>query len=179
MNQPLASINTSARAAGPQSSYELDIPANADGQAIFRLVRQCPPLDLNSCYSYLLLCTHWRQTCVVARQEGVLAGFISAYIPPAQPDTLFIWQVAVGESHRGKGLALRMLEELLNREQTLHIRFMETTITPDNSASHALFKRFSDKYKAALNIGMGYGAEDFGDTGHLPELLYRIGPINH
>ena len=152
-------------------------PGTEDGFAIFKLIQQSPPLDLNSCYSYLLLCTHWRDTCVVATHKGKIAGFISAYIPPNQPDTLFVWQVAVDKEQRGKGLAMKMLENLLNREKTTNISYMETTITPDNSASHSLFKRFSDTHHAPLNIGMGYSAEDFGDSDHLPELLYRIGPI--
>ena len=75
-----------------------------DGAALHDLIAACPPLDLNSRYAYLLLCHHHAQTSVVAELDGVLVGAITAYIPPIQPDTLFVWQVAVAPASRGNSL---------------------------------------------------------------------------
>ena len=42
----------------------------ADGPAIWKLVRDSRVLDLNSLYSYLLICRHFGDTCVVAETSG-------------------------------------------------------------------------------------------------------------
>jgi len=97
------------------SSVVFRTPRRADGAAIHRLIAQCPPLDLNSVYAYLLLCEHHRDTCVVAETDGGIAGFVSAYAPPGRGDTIFIWQVAVHDRARGRRLAGSMLDHLLGR----------------------------------------------------------------
>src|SRR5690625_4855006 len=103
-------------------------PQISDGPHIYQLVRNCPPLHLNSLYSYLLLCEHHASTCVVAEVNGEVQGFVSAYMRPDQPDVIFVWQVAVHESARGVGMARRMLLALLERESTQEARYLETTV---------------------------------------------------
>ncbi len=78
-------------------------PRLSDGPAVHTLARRCEPLDLNSPYSYLLLCTDFAATCVVAERDGDLVGFVSGYLKPADPRGLFIWQVAVSPAARGLG----------------------------------------------------------------------------
>jgi diaminobutyrate acetyltransferase len=104
-----------------------------DGVALYELVAACPPLDLNSRYAYLLLCRHHAKTCVIAECDGVVAGAITAYVLPAQPDTLFVWRVAVAPRMRGKNIGTRMLQHLLQHcIETLQLRWMETSISPSN-----------------------------------------------
>ncbi|MDA3870409.1 MAG: diaminobutyrate acetyltransferase, partial [Gammaproteobacteria bacterium] len=93
----------------PQKHIELRKPISTDGAAVHRLISQCPPLDTNSMYCNLLQCTHFADTSVAAVQENELVGFVSGYIVPQRADTLFVWQVAVGDKARGQGLAGRML----------------------------------------------------------------------
>src|SRR5690625_2988568 len=81
--------------------HTLRQPTRQDGHAIQQLICQCPPLDQNSVYTYLLLSEHFRQTCIVADSAAGIDGFISAYVHPQQADTLFIWQVAVHQRARG------------------------------------------------------------------------------
>ncbi|MDD2638675.1 MAG: hypothetical protein PHO60_06890, partial [Methanothrix sp.] len=50
--------------------FVLRKPEVSDGAKIFNLVEICKPLDLNSVYSYLLLCHHFADTCVVAELDG-------------------------------------------------------------------------------------------------------------
>ena len=75
-------------------------PAREDGAAVFGLIQRCPPLDANSMYCNLLQCSHFADTSVAALADGVLVGFISGYLVPGRPDSLFIWQVAVGPDTR-------------------------------------------------------------------------------
>ena len=82
-------------------------PTKDDGYRLHQLVAECPPLDPNSIYCNLLQCSHFAETGVAAEKGGDLVGFISGYIPPQQPETVFVWQVAVHEKGRGQGLAKR------------------------------------------------------------------------
>ncbi len=154
---------------------ELRPPAIEDGPAIHSLISRCPPLDLNSPYAYLLLCRHFPETCVVAAGEGGIDGFVSAYIPPAQPDTLFIWQVAVDARRRGQGLGLRMLQSLLERPALKHVAFIEATVGPGNQASRAMFAAWARRLDAPLNESPLFAASLFG-AGHEEECLLRLGP---
>ncbi|PWF23148.1 diaminobutyrate acetyltransferase [Corticimicrobacter populi] len=151
-------------------------PRRADGAAIHRLVADCPPLDLNSTYAYLLLCEHFAATCVVAEDAQGLAGFISAYLPPDRPDTLFIWQVAVHERTRGTGLGGQMLLHLLARPG-LRVQALETTVSPDNRASRRMFEKLAAAQGAALTEQVLFRAADFGGDFHEEECLLRIGPF--
>ncbi|MFV0454374.1 MAG: diaminobutyrate acetyltransferase [Pseudomonas sp.] len=154
-------------------------PTDGDGFPLHELVARCQPLDTNSVYCNLLQCSDFADTAIAAEDaQGQLVGFISGYRPPSRPDTLFVWQVAVDASMRGQGLALRMLMALTERVSRQGVRFMETTISPDNAASQALFK------KAFAQLGADYGtrtlfsrAEHFAGK-HEDEVLYRAGPFD-
>lgn len=146
--------------------------------AVFSLISSCPPLDTNSSYCNLLQCSHFANTSVAAEKAGHLVGFISGYIIPDRPDTLFIWQVAVSEQARGLGLASRMLEHILNRSHSTSIQYLETTITQDNEASWALFKRLSRSYNANFTSSTWMDRDKHFEGLHDSEELVRIGPLN-
>src|SRR5699024_7611151 len=120
-------------------------PTKQDGAAIAQIVRDTGVLDSNSVYAYLLIGEHFGDTSVVAELDGRIAGFISAYCPPAQPDTIFVWQVGVTAAGRGRRIATRMLFEIVRRTASAHVRYLDTTISPDNVPSMALFRGFARK----------------------------------
>jgi L-2,4-diaminobutyric acid acetyltransferase len=169
-------LSTASPVAPASSNSHLREPRITDGAAIHRLVRACPPLDLNSPYAYLLLCAHHAATCVVAEQGAGPVGFVSAYRPPARPDTVFIWQVAVAPAARGQGLALHMLEHLLARPALAGWRWLETTVTPSNAASRRVFEILATRLNAQCAERTFFSKEDFQDPHHEPEMLIRIGP---
>lgn len=123
-------------------------PCRADGQALHALVSECPPLDLNSVYLYLLLTEHFSQTCIVAEDAHGVAGMVSAYRPPGREGVLFVWQVAVHPRVRGQGIGRRMLRLLLARHELSGVRWVETTVGPQNQASRGLFTRLADDLRA-------------------------------
>jgi L-2,4-diaminobutyric acid acetyltransferase len=153
-------------------------PRVEDGKAVHDLIRRSPPLDVNSAYNYFLLCSHFSETCVVVEKEGVLVGFISAYREPAQMERLFVWQVAVDSDIRGQGLAGRMLHELLSRPACHGVRWIETTISPSNSASRRVFESLAKARAVRWEEEIFLSREDFGGEAHEEEILYRIGPID-
>jgi L-2,4-diaminobutyric acid acetyltransferase len=128
----------------------------------------------------MLWCHDFADSSVVAKVEGETVGFVTAYRKPVAPDTAVVWQVAVDASQRGKGLAGALLEELFTKLVGEGVRYLETTIAPDNEASIRLFSSFAKRWKTGLESAELFRANDFPDDGegaHEPEDLYRIGPL--
>ena len=161
----------------PQA-IQLRPPVPEDGVAVYKLVKQCPPLDPNSTYWNLLQCSHFSSTSVAAIRNDELVGFISAYLIPEKPDTLFIWQVAVAESARGQGLATQMLDHLLQRESSQSVSFIETTITETNRASWALFESLAGRLDSALESQVMFDSKRHFAGEHETEMLVRVGPVH-
>ncbi|PWI43546.1 diaminobutyrate acetyltransferase [Streptomyces sp. ICBB 8177] len=170
---------TAAQAANSRRSTDcrLDTPTVDDGAALWRIARDSKALDLNSSYSYLLWCRDFARTSVVARaDDGTPVGFVTGYVRPERPETLVVWQVAVDDAYRGRGLAASMLDELTERVTAQGIRHVETTITPDNDASNRLFTSYGERHGATVEREVLFHGVQFPD-GHDPEVLYRIGPL--
>lgn len=154
-------------------------PDKNDGSTVWELIKHTGVLDLNSSYSYLLWCELFSETSIVADQKEETVGFISGFIQPENPNTLFIWQVAVDESQRGKGLATKMLYQLLDRTTCEDVTYVEATVSPSNKPSEQLFKGLAKKLNTNCKIGDYFSADDFPREGHEEELLFKIGPIKN
>ena len=70
-------------------------PAASDAADLWRLARDSGSLDLNSPYAYLMWCTDFADTAVVATDGDEVVGFVVGHRPPTDPDSAFVWQVAV------------------------------------------------------------------------------------
>lgn len=161
-----------------QPELILSQPCAEDGDGVAQLIADCPPLDINSSYCNFLQSTHFSKTCVIAKQGEKVAGFISAYVKPEQPSTLFVWQVAIGPDFRGQGLAFTMLSSLLERENLNSIDAVETTITKDNQASWALFNKLDRQHGMQGKVSKFLDEHKHFKGKHDSEYLYRI-PLNH
>lgn len=166
--------------AGAPADHELVFrqPTSLDGMPVNTLIKNSPPLDTNSVYCNLLQCSHFAPTCVVVELEGNVAAFMSAYIKPGEPEVLFVWQMVVSEVARGQGVAGRMLSHLLGRKHLSGIQFIETTISPGNAPSEAVFLRFAKNHNAVVNKSTLFSKEDHFHGQHDDEVLYRIGPFS-
>lgn len=150
-------------------------PEPRDGIQVNALIKRCPPLDTNSLYCNLLQCLDFAETSIVAQQQnGEIVGFISGYIPPKRTRTLFVWQVALDPEYRGQGIASEMLSRLFSRDSDL--RFMETTISPSNTASQKLFKSFFTTHHMTLETRTLFERGIHFSDDHEDEVLYRAGP---
>jgi L-2,4-diaminobutyric acid acetyltransferase len=161
---------------GSAGRLEIDAPVVADGPALYRITRDSGVLDVNSSYAYLLWCRDFAQTSVVARVNGAAVGFVTGFLRPEAPDTVVVWQVAVDSSQRGAGIASTLLNHLLDRMLPRGVRYLETTITADNSASIRLFSALARDREAELVRTELFTADLFPDA-HEGEDLYRIGPF--
>lgn len=152
-------------------------PCVEDGKAIWNLVKGTGVLDLNSAYSYLMLCKYFHDTCVVAEINQEIVGFISAFIPPTNPDTIFVWQVGVEEAQRGKGVGLIMLKDILAREVCKEVRFLDITVTLSNIPAQALYRKLARELGVTYEVSECFSRELFPDVGHEAELMFHIGPF--
>jgi diaminobutyrate acetyltransferase len=164
------------RGSGPVGRWEIDSPVVADGPALYRITCDSGVLDVNSAYVYLLWCRDFSRTSAVARFDGVAGGFVTGYVRPEAPDTLVVWQVAVDGSHRGEGVAGKMLHHLVDRLLPAGVCYLEATISADNAASISLFSGLARDRSTEIHRSPLFPADLFPE-GHLSEDLYRIGPF--
>jgi L-2,4-diaminobutyric acid acetyltransferase len=152
-------------------------PTTNDGKYFWEIAKASKTLDVNSTYHYLIMCRHFAKTCLAAEKNGQVIGFVTAYIPPNSPDTVFVWQVAVDERHRGQGLGVQMLVSLYKNLKILNIKNLEATITPSNHASIKLFTAVARELKASFEFEKDFfSATHFGENVHEPEILFHIDP---
>jgi L-2,4-diaminobutyric acid acetyltransferase len=135
-------------------------------------------VDTNSPYSYLMLGEYFAENCAVAERDGELVGFVTGFRPFEDPETLFIWQIAVSESVRGHGVASRLLDHVVERPRVPRLRYLEATVTPGNDASKRLFRAFAERWRTECLEEELFARGDFprdGDDPHDAEFRFRIG----
>lgn len=150
-------------------------PTKKETKEIYSLIKKSKPLDINSEYLYLLQATYFSETCIVAKEEDSIVGFASGFISPKDEKTFFVWQIAVDEKMRGKGIAFRMLRRLFATPLVSKTSSIHTTISPSNIASQKVFERFAKELDFDKEIVIFATKDDFSDA-HEDELLYILKP---
>ena len=151
-------------------------PDESDGAAVWHFVRDVGVLELNSAYCYMLMFAHHGASCVVAEEDDELVGFVLAYRPPNRPSTIFVWQIGVAESMRGRGLGLTLLNELLSLPANRCVRYLEASVTETNVPSRRLFGALAREFDTECSTTRFFEHDLFPDS-HESEDLLRIGPI--
>lgn len=152
-------------------------PVAEDGAAVHRLIAACPPLDPNSLYCNLIQCRDFAETCALATQGGEVVGFVSGYVPPPRPETLFIWQVAVGAPARGRRLGQRLMRHILDRPRQRRLRYLEATVTASNAASKRMFESLAADLSAPIRFELVFDSQRHFEGAHESEHLLTIGPF--
>lgn len=161
----------------PLQQLALRHPDLADGAGIHALAAQCPPLESNSCYSYVLIASHFRDTSAVAEDGEGLLGFVAAYRRPDAPGVLFVWQVGVSARARGAGVARRLLSHLIRHPAPVPVRYLEATVAPSNTASQRLFRALAAEHGVICEETPYLEPGHFGGGNHEAEALFRLGPF--
>ena len=164
--------------ASSQDGITFRNPTVEDGGSMWRVVRDSGVLDLNSAYMYLLLAKDFGDTCVVAEHAGSVVGFVTGYRPPHRPASIFLWQVGVDASMRGRGVGKRLLAAFLNSDGARGASMLETTISPSNEASRALFSAVARDLETDIRTTTCFTEDHFPEAGHEAEELYFIGPFD-
>lgn len=176
----------------PTGELTLRPPTPGDGAAMWRIACEVG-LDRNSPYKYLVFCRDFADTSMVAVDGDEPVGFLTGYRRPADPETLFVWQVGVVTAQRGRRVATVMLESLAARWLTTgeatrsstsksaepvsdRVSYVEATVAPDNAASMRLFAAFAERHGAPVERSVLFPASLFPEE-HADEVLLRIGPL--
>jgi len=161
----------------PDQGIRLRSPDATEGGAIWAVARDTGTLDLNSSYLYMLLARDFADTCVVAEQDDQLVGFVTGYRRPRQPEVLFLWQIGIHPDFQGKGLGKRLVGAFLRQPGADRASVLETTVSPDNASSRALFESIARDLGTGCHVKPCFAAEDFPEAGHEAEDLFTIGPF--
>ena len=157
--------------------FTLRGPGAKDGHAVHELISACPPLDLNSRYCYLLQCTDFARTCILAERDDRVVAWVSGYRRPADASVLFIWQVAVHPEARGHSLAKTLLTALLARPDCRSVATIQTSVTADNLASLRVFESLAASLDARFVKHKWLEREAHFQGHHDTEYLLTIGPF--
>jgi diaminobutyrate acetyltransferase len=149
---------------------------HGDGEAMWRLARESGVLEENAEYTYHMFSHFFGEACVVAEVDGRAAGFIAGFRPPDRMDSVFVWQIAVDERARGRGIAGAMLNGLLERLSPA-VQYLEATVAPSNEASQRTFRKVARDLDARCVETVLFPGDRFGGPSHEDEVLFRIGPI--
>jgi L-2,4-diaminobutyric acid acetyltransferase len=157
--------------------FTLREPAVEDGASVWELVEALDGLEANTLYAYLLFAQDFAATCRVAEGPDGIRGLVVGYRIPSRPDTLFVWQVGVHPAAQGKGLAARMILDILRAGESPPFRFLEATVAEGNRASRNLFEGLARALDAPCDISEGFTSTQFHPQEHPPEPRFRIGPF--
>ena len=174
----MSSIGKKGKTTQGDSALLLRNPTPEDAAAIWQLVTDSGVLDHNSPYSYLILCKHFADTCVVAEYDAEIVGFVTAYRPPTSPDIVFVWQIGVAESMRGRGLGVAILDALVHQPACQAVTYLDATVTPSNLASQSMFRAFARHMKTQCVEELCFPEHLFPTADHEAEHLFHIGPFN-
>jgi L-ectoine synthase len=112
---------------------------------------------------------------------------------PSRPETYFCWQIGVANAARERGLATRLLQDVIREGG---FRFLEATVTPSNDVSKAFFSSLGPKlrlqsrqqpttvwtdshFSKPIFLPVSPEKEEKGGGGvHEREDLVRIGPLS-
>jgi diaminobutyrate acetyltransferase len=133
-------------------------------------------VDRNSPYSYLMMCEHFADTCAVGTIDGTPIAFVTGFRLPADPETVFVWQIVTSSEARGTGVATGLLDHLADSPTVPRTRHIEATVTPGNAASLQLFRGFARRRGTACEESLLFAADDF-PIAHDAEHRLRIGPF--
>lgn len=152
-------------------------PAYNHAADVWNLVGRCPQLDRNTLYCELLHCTHFAETCAIAERAEEVVGWLSAYRPPTEPSTLFVWQIAVHPAVRNTGVGKRLIISALNRPYCKSVTHIKATVALTNKASNSLFATLARDLGAPIRQALWFDRHAHFKGRYETEYMIAIGPI--
>jgi len=145
---------------------------------MWQVVHDCGVLDLNSAYLYMLQADHFADTCAVATRGERIVGLATGHCPPTRPGAVFLWQVGILPEVQGMGLGRQLVAAFLRLPGAEGAVRLETTVTPSNTPSRALFHRIASDLGTECQVTPFFAEADFPQAGHEAEELFRIEPLD-
>ena len=131
-------------------------PQASDAAEISLLLKESGAPTHSELHRSLLQSDQFRETCGVVEIAGDIVGWISAYLPPFDPESLYVWQIAVSKKARGLGVAHRMLLDLMNRDICDGVRRLQISIRFDDPDGWEFIQRYADIRGASMAVQANY-----------------------
>jgi L-2,4-diaminobutyric acid acetyltransferase len=119
---------------------------------------------------------HARTSAVVTTPDGTYVGTVVGYRVPATPAVWFVWQIGVHPEHRGRGLAVRMLEHVARRLRADGVTALQATVCPSNRASLRTFEALAARNRGVLSVAPFLPAEACGPGREAEDLVTIVWP---
>jgi diaminobutyrate acetyltransferase len=117
----------------------------SDVSEIRKLVKACEPLTLHTAITYGVLFRSFPDTCFVVETSGQLSGFISSIRGTAHPEAIYVWQIGVIPSERGKGLSFQLIDSVAIAARRIGCSLLQVGIEPSNDQSLSVFRAYARK----------------------------------
>ena len=78
---------------------------------------------------------------------------------------------------RGRGIASRMLDGLVERLADTGVTYVQATINPSNAASISTFSSLAERLGCEISNSVLFRSDQIPGSGHEEEVLYRVGPF--
>lgn len=132
----------------------------ADAGLLYALATKCPPLDAHTPYTYWFVCRYFHHCSFILEVNGVPAGYVMAV---KTDDCVFLWQIGLLPSIRGKGYAQVMIDRVMRCAAILGLP-VQMSMLADNLVSKNAFR----KYCQLAHVGM----YEIGEV--QSEILYEL-----
>ena len=132
----------------------------SDSPLLRALAAACGTLDVHTPYTYWVACRYHSKSIFILEDSGTPVGYIMAL---DNPDCVFLWQIGILSSHRGKGLSKLLYARVMDFAAAAE-KPLQVTIAPENKASYGAMENY------CRSRGLTIQAED---TLHLNDCIDR------
>jgi len=143
----------------------------SDAEAVRAFVATCPPLTVHTAYTYWTTFRYLGSACYVLEDGADIVAYISALVDTTFPGVVFVWQIAVAPSMRGRRTATRLLDAVAEVAIARGSNRMQYTVEPANAASLRVFERYAQRRGTRVRK---IGAVPLGNPDAEPEDILEL-----
>lgn len=145
-----------------------------DVDSLRRFVDRCKPLELHTPFTYWTLFNYFSNICFLMIEKDELIGFISGIKGSLDKEVVYLWQIGVSKSHRGKNYASVLIDNFIKAVIELDCNKIQVSISPDNEASYNTFLKYAKEHSYNFaKIGEVKYNDQLSDKKEY-EILYQI-----
>ncbi|MBD3182947.1 GNAT family N-acetyltransferase [Candidatus Poribacteria bacterium] len=125
-----------------------------DVESIYNLVDGSLTLRTYDKYLYRILSEYFTKTCLVAESDNEIVGFILCFISQDDPSILFIWQIFVRETYRGKLVTQKLNKQIRDVAREMGCTKLHFTIASDSKLGKSMKKLSSIPFNSVSLHGL-------------------------
>jgi L-2,4-diaminobutyric acid acetyltransferase len=107
---------------------------------VYKFVSDCKPLENYSEHFYKIILRYFRNTCLLAKINEEIVGFVYCFKSQVDKNKLFLWQIGVSSKYRNKKIAKKLIDRIEIIAKDIGCKIIELTVDPENIPSQNFFK---------------------------------------